>query len=54
MPSELHGATEAWATTGARYNDLVRLGGNITKALEEVDVAQPLLDSPDELPDSSA
>jgi len=52
--AKLHGATEAWATTGARYNDLVRLGGNITKALEEVDVAQPLLDSPDELPDSSA
>ncbi|MCH1615963.1 MAG: DNA recombination protein RmuC [Candidatus Poseidonia sp.] len=38
--AKLQDATEAWTATGNRYNDLVRLGGSITKALEEVNVTE--------------
>ena len=45
--TKLQGASEAWTTAGHRYNDLIRLGGNITQALQEVDVSEPALEPPE-------
>ena len=42
----LDDAKSEWETTGARFNELAKLGGSITNALEEVEVKDRLLDAP--------
>ena len=41
----LDDAKSEWETTGARFNELTKLGGSITNALEEVEVKDRLLDA---------
>ena len=40
------GAENEWETTGNRFDDLTTLGGQITNALNEVEVKDLLLDAP--------
>ena len=43
--SALDDAKTAWDTAGSRYNDLAKLGGKITNALEEVEVLDSATES---------